>query len=517
MAKVIGTIQSTVGEVKAVDTVSGTERVLFKGAIVYEGETVVTGVDGKTTMALNDGSLTTLGSANGMLLNEDMFTPTQDIDASSSIAALQRAIFEGNGEIDLEATASGGETSGSIGSGVAMERLGYEGEVSNQFATNTQGIAGYAFQDVASTGGGSGDVTIVNNITEITQPIIEVIEPVADIVEDVVEDVKDIVDDVVDVIDDTSTTLLGPEGEVDQVIDQITDIVDDTLGTNLGELDEPVDEVTTTIDELIDGVLAGEPDIAETVNSLLGEEGDVDQVVDGATTVLDDILGTDLGALDEPVDEVTNTIDELIDGVLAGNPDLGGTVNSLLGGEAEEGTSGDVDKVVAAVTDIVDGTLGTNLSELDDPVNEVTTTVDELVNGVLAGDLDLGGTVNSLLGGEAEEGTSGDVDKVVAAVTDIVDGTLGTDLSALDNPVNEVTTTVDELVNGVLAGDLDLGGTVNSLLGGEAEEGTSGDVDEVVAAVTDIVDGTLGTNLSALDNPVNEVTTTVDELVNGVL
>ncbi|MBO1926734.1 hypothetical protein J3998_04025, partial [Thiomicrorhabdus sp. 6S2-11] len=161
-------------------------------------------------------------------------------------------------------------------------------------------------------------------------------------------------------------------------------------------------------------------------------------------------------------------------------------------------------------------------------VNEVTTTVDELVNGVLAGDLDLGGTVNSLLG------EKGDVDQVVDGVTDVVDGLLGTNTSALlDDTVDSVTTAVNDLLTGILgSGDQGIDSALNldavlpnglglftaSASGEGADTESSIDYSGIITDGTEAgLDQIEGLDALAGDEAVQEVTGEVTGLVEGAV
>ncbi|CAN8141380.1 Retention module-containing protein [uncultured Thiomicrorhabdus sp.] len=332
-------------------------------------------------------------------------------------------------------------------------------------------------------------------------------------------------------------SLLGGEpdeaitaGSVDQVVDGATDVVDDLtaglgLPTDTENLDDGLNAVTTDVEDL----LTGEQSLEQVVGSLLGGEpdeaitaGSVDQVVDGATDVVDDLtaglgLPTDTENLDDGLNAVTTDVEDL----LTGEQSLEQVVGSLLGGEPDEAiTAGSVDQVVDGATDVVDDLtaglgLPTDTENLDDGLNAVTTDVEDL----LTGEQSLEQVVGSLLGGEPDEAiTAGSVDQVVDGATDVVDDLtaglgLPTDTENLDDGLNAVTTDVEDL----LLGNQDLGSAVGSLLGGDSDQGTAGSVDQLADGVTDTLDDVLGTDTESLDNLVNDVTSLVSDLLGGVL
>ncbi|BBP45806.1 hypothetical protein THMIRHAS_11790 [Thiosulfatimonas sediminis] len=628
MTNIIGTIKSAIGEVVAKNPATGEERILTEGSIVYLGEEIVTDGLSSVNVALNNGESLILGRASSLILNEDLFTPVKAIDVTQDITtidALQKAVLNGNGLLELDATAAGEEES-SVQGGVVVDRLGYEGLVDTLFNTTaTQADALVVQLDSAlgellsvlsnnndnqdntsstESGGNSGD-SVIADVENIVKDVVDDVIPGNDntvddvtdlangLVDDLIELVNELVDSLIEIIDDLITTgldlvdsvidlindiltgitdivnsvldqlndiveqvldtvgdltdeltaiidqvtgivddlagslieqvegivgglidqvndllgggavelglnaqvnvdgnlelnldlgnLINDEGSVDQVVDGVTDVVDDLLGTNLGALDKPLDNVTTDVDNLLNG----SQDLGQTVSNLINDEGSLDQVVEGVTVVVDDLLGTETEALAQPLDNVTTDVDNLLNG----SQDLGQTVSNLINDE------GSLDQVVEGVTVVVDDLLGTETEALAQPLDNVTTDVDNLLNG----SQDLGQTVSNLINDE------GSLDQVVEGVTVVVDDLLGTETEALAQPLDNVTTDVDNLLNG----SQDLGQTVSNLINDE------GSVDQVVEGVTVVVDDLLGTETEALAQPLDNVTTDVDNLLNG--
>ncbi|MBN2647292.1 MAG: hypothetical protein JXR44_05860, partial [Thiotrichales bacterium] len=109
--------------------------------------------------------------------------------------------------------------------------------------------------------------------------------------------------------------------------------------------------------------------------------GSVDRVVDGVTDVVDGLVGTDTENLDAGLNEVTTDVQEL----LTGEQTLSEVAESLLGGKSNQGTAGAVDNLVDGLTDTLDGLLGTDTTELDNAVNDVTTALGGIVGGLFGG------------------------------------------------------------------------------------------------------------------------------------
>ncbi|MBF6057689.1 MULTISPECIES: hypothetical protein [Thiomicrorhabdus] len=454
MSTAVGEVTSLEGVVQAINPTTGEVRVLGVGSQVFSGEMLQT-LDGKVTVSMANGDELNLGGNTKMRLDGDVTSVAKLMDPTDAAAGTE-SMSEALGTTDineLDATAAGDAGvagSSAAGYGYVIDRTGAEGNVTSGFGLSENGgIGGQFIVARNSLGGDTGTIGSVTPPT--TTPT------------------------------DGDRTLLGPYGYADELIDNVTTLVDDLLGTNLGALDDPTDQLTTDLEDL----LTGKEDLIGTVDNLLGDNGSVDQVVGGLTDTVDDLLGTNTGALDAPVDDLTTAIDDLLNG----NADLGETVTTLLG------PVGSVDQVVDGVTTVVDDLLGTNLGALDNPEDELTTDIQDL----LTGQADLGETVTSLLG------PVGSVDQVVDGVTTVADDLLGTDLGAVDQPVDELTTDVQDL----LTGQAGLGETLTSLLG------PVGSADQVVDGVTTAVDDLLGTNVGAIDTPVDHLTTDVEELLTG--
>ncbi|MBO1928468.1 retention module-containing protein, partial [Thiomicrorhabdus sp. 6S2-11] len=323
--------------------------------------------------------------------------------------------------------------------------------------------------------------------------------------------------------DDLGTTLgdllggqaeQGTAGSVDHVIDGTTDVIDQVTGglglpTDTENLDDGVNNTTTDVQEF----LTGEDDLKTTVGDLLGGEaaagtsGSVDQVVDGATDVVDQVTaGLGLPTNTENLDDGLNNTTTDVQQFLTGEDDLETTAVDLLG------NNGSADQTIDGATDVVDQVtaglgLPTNTENLDEGLDNTTTDVQQL----LTGEDDLEATVVDLLG------ENGSADQIIDGATDVVDQVtaglgLATDTENLDEGLDNTTTAVQEF----LTGDEDLQTTVSSLLGGDSANGTAGTLDQVIGGVTDIVDGLLGTDTSGLDDLVNDVTTVIDDAVAGL-
>ncbi|MBF6057688.1 hypothetical protein, partial [Thiomicrorhabdus heinhorstiae] len=311
MNQQVGEITSVEGLVQALNPVTGELRTLNVGDQVFSGEILQTQL-GSLTLGMANGENVSLGNYAELDLN-NLFTSSVPEIANINVAEMTpQGALNIEDVNDLDVTNAGEDDLVGSGSatGLIVDRLAYDGAVDSGYRLPVET-------------GGIGAETLVGRGS-------------------LAEKASSIVDGL---LGDGEQTLLGPDGVVDGIVDDVTDIVDGALGTDLGALDEPVDELTNDVEDL----LTGEADLGDTTESLLGEEGSVDQVVDGVTDVVDDLLGTDLGALDEPVDELTNDIEDL----LTGEADLGDTTESLLGEE------GSVDQVVDGVTDVVDDLLGT--------------------------------------------------------------------------------------------------------------------------------------------------------------
>ncbi|CAN8141601.1 conserved hypothetical protein [uncultured Thiomicrorhabdus sp.] len=293
-------------------------------------------------------------------------------------------------------------------------------------------------------------------------------------------------------------------------------------------LDIPVLNALQPVMNLLDQLLGGVDD--SLLQTILGTVDTLDIVTDPLDPIgslvnglLNDI-GTIVGGLTDPLGESflgDSTIglasDNLIEDIVAALLNVPGTsltnsdglLQSLLGGDpnADPATQGTVDQLLNGVTNLVDGILGTQTQPLDDGLNLVTTDLQEL----LTNEQSFNDFLTSLLGGNPELATAGSVDELLAAVTGTLDQLTGEslNLSHLDDSVNWLTTDVEQLLNGTdgLQKTLqDILGTGTDLQGGSA--------DQLLADLTDSLDGLLGTNISQLDALLNETTTTIVDLLS---
>jgi hypothetical protein len=140
----IGKVFILYGKVKAVAQ-DGTERVLGPNSVIYANERIVTEADGSVSIML-DGpppSQIDLGRMSDVLLNEDVYagvTPEVVKDAAAEAADAEKIqeALEGQGEIELDATAAGG-AAGTGGQDVV--RFNLDGsEVTPESGAETTGI-----------------------------------------------------------------------------------------------------------------------------------------------------------------------------------------------------------------------------------------------------------------------------------------------------------------------------------------------------------------------------------------
>jgi len=137
----IGKVFILYGKVKAVAQ-DGTERVLGPNSVIYANERIVTEADGSVSIML-DGpppAQIDLGRMSDVLLNEDVYAaapPEVVKDVAADAEKIQEAL-EGQGEIELDATAAGG-AAGTGGQDVV--RFNLDGsEVTPESGAETTGI-----------------------------------------------------------------------------------------------------------------------------------------------------------------------------------------------------------------------------------------------------------------------------------------------------------------------------------------------------------------------------------------
>ncbi|MBO1928099.1 hypothetical protein J3998_10975, partial [Thiomicrorhabdus sp. 6S2-11] len=119
-------------------------------------------------------------------------------------------------------------------------------------------------------------------------------------------------------------SLLGGEpdetitaGSVDQVVDGATDVVDQlTAGLGLPTDSELLDDGVNALTSDVDDLLSDPSNLGQTVTDLLGDNGSVDQVINGATDVVTDITGIELAQLDATLDTVTTEVNNLVNSLI---------------------------------------------------------------------------------------------------------------------------------------------------------------------------------------------------------
>jgi VCBS repeat-containing protein len=152
----IGKVFILYGKVKAVAS-DGTERVLGPNSVIYANERIVTEADGSVSIML-DGpppAQIDLGRMSDVLLNEDVYAaapPEVVKDVAADAEKIQEAL-EGQGEIELDATAAGG-AAGTGGQDVV--RFNLDGsEVTPESGAETTGIG---FDTVDTLEGATGEL-----------------------------------------------------------------------------------------------------------------------------------------------------------------------------------------------------------------------------------------------------------------------------------------------------------------------------------------------------------------------
>ncbi len=143
MSTIAGEVSTLQGVVRAVNPETGEARVLEKGSPVYAREVIETSPIGGVLINMQDGAQLTLGRDTQMRIDGDVADNAALLDAETEgavdVAALQQAILEGNFDA-LEATAAGeeGTLSSASEGGVAVDRVGAQGEVTAGFETSTE-------------------------------------------------------------------------------------------------------------------------------------------------------------------------------------------------------------------------------------------------------------------------------------------------------------------------------------------------------------------------------------------
>jgi hypothetical protein len=152
--KVLGTVTSIVGEVKAI-AADGTVRILQVGDQVHADETINTGTLGSLVITMANGATLDCGANTDLALNESMLDVSPAAAAAPStgaqgadVSALQAAIAAGQDPSQVaQATAAGGAPAaggGPDGGGahapVILEQTNSAGVVSAGFSTTGAGI-----------------------------------------------------------------------------------------------------------------------------------------------------------------------------------------------------------------------------------------------------------------------------------------------------------------------------------------------------------------------------------------
>ncbi|MFO7784227.1 MAG: retention module-containing protein, partial [Desulfatiglandales bacterium] len=110
--QVVGKVFILYGKVKAISP-DGTERVLSVNSPIFAFDRIVTGDDGSVAIMLDGMPPTQLdiGRMSDIVIDEDVFLAVTDEDVAEATAEAEEileALLEGEGDIELEATAAGG-------------------------------------------------------------------------------------------------------------------------------------------------------------------------------------------------------------------------------------------------------------------------------------------------------------------------------------------------------------------------------------------------------------------------
>lgn len=286
-------------------------------------------------------------------------------------------------------------------------------------------------------GGGDGandpndtDITLDTNIELVDDTIADITEDIPlDTVEAITGDIDLDLGAGVDLLGDLAAGVVnngeGGTGE-DTILADLGDTLGDTVGTITEELlsaDDDFNGAADIVDDLTGGLTN---ELSDTLNDGLEEvlnddallEGDItaetiDDTVTDLADALDDMSGGATeeltGVLEDSVDTVTDTVDDIIDGVLAGDGDLGGLTDiiedtvDVTGGLIDEITGGATEDITDGLDDVIDHVLSDN--DIDDLVGDITDNLDlgdalDLLGGGGAGDDD-GGLLDGL-GGESD-------------------------------------------------------------------------------------------------------------------
>jgi hypothetical protein len=165
--QVIGKAFIVYGTVKAIAP-DGTVRVLGPNSVIYADERIVTESEGSISIML-DGpppSQIDIGRMSDVLLNEDVYagvTPAATTDASADAEKIQQAL-EGQGDIELDATAAGGAEGTGGATLVQFSLDGAEGNVTSGAGTTGFNVAAQSTLD-ALTADDNPEILATTNVT----------------------------------------------------------------------------------------------------------------------------------------------------------------------------------------------------------------------------------------------------------------------------------------------------------------------------------------------------------------
>jgi Ca2+-binding RTX toxin-like protein len=142
-SQVVGKVFVLYGTVKAVAT-DGTVRVLTPNSPIYADDRIITGADGSISIKFDGPPVTQLdlGRMTEIVIDEDVYggvSPEVATEAAADAEKIQEALLAGDEEIDLEATAAGGDAGAGGGHSVVVFDLDGN-EVTPGSGADTTGI-----------------------------------------------------------------------------------------------------------------------------------------------------------------------------------------------------------------------------------------------------------------------------------------------------------------------------------------------------------------------------------------
>ncbi|RPH52043.1 MAG: retention module-containing protein [Desulfobacteraceae bacterium] len=175
--QVVGKVFILYGTVKAVAP-DGTVRVLAPNSPIYANEQIITGSDGSVSIQFSGPPVTQLdlGRMMEIIIDEDVYAgvaPEVITEAAAEAEKIQEALLAGDGEINLEATAAGGE--GGAGGGHPVVSFDLTGnEVTPGSGAGTTGITTTGVGTLTGTAPYVGVVTLTatESITEAAGQVI---------------------------------------------------------------------------------------------------------------------------------------------------------------------------------------------------------------------------------------------------------------------------------------------------------------------------------------------------------